>query len=69
MLIPRWLAVWGMIGSASTLIATVLLMLKIIPLIDPIYFLLNAPIAFGELLLAFVLIVHGFNSHPTYTEV
>jgi hypothetical protein len=58
-----------MIGSASTLIATVLLMLKFIPLIDPIYFFLNAPIAFGELLLAFVLIVRGFNSRPTYTEV
>lgn len=61
-LIPRWLAVWGMLGSASTLIATVLLMLKTIPLVDPIYFLLNAPIAFCELLLAFVLIVRGFDS-------
>jgi hypothetical protein len=60
-LIPRWLSAWGIIGSTFTLLATLLLMLNIINLVSPIYFLLNAPIAFGELVLAILLIVKGFN--------
>ena len=61
-LVSRWLSIWGIIGSAFTLIATVLLMLNLITLTNSIYFILNAPIVFCELVLAIVLIVRGFNS-------
>jgi len=61
-LVSRWLAIWGIVGSAFTLIATLFLMLNIIKLTDPIYFIFNAPIAFCELVLAIFLIVRGFNS-------
>ncbi|MFN7253420.1 MAG: DUF4386 domain-containing protein [Anaerobacillus sp.] len=60
-LIPRWLSAWCIIGSTFTLLATLLLMLNIINLVSPTYFILIAPIAFGELVLALLLIVKGFN--------
>ncbi|WP_247101525.1 DUF4386 domain-containing protein [Halalkalibacter sp. APA_J-10(15)] len=61
-LIPRWLSIWGMIGSFFTLLATLLLMLNIIQLVSPFYFILNAPVAFCEMILAIMLIVRGFHS-------
>ncbi|MFD1957005.1 DUF4386 domain-containing protein [Paenibacillus thailandensis] len=61
-LIPSWLSIWGMIGSVFTLVATLLLMLNIIELVSPVYFILNAPIAICELILAALLIFRGFNS-------
>lgn len=57
-LIPRWLSIWGFIGSGFTLLSTVLLMLTVI---DPIYFIMNTPTAFFELVLAIFLMVKGFN--------
>ncbi|MGP4082938.1 DUF4386 domain-containing protein [Pseudalkalibacillus sp. R45] len=60
-LIPRWLSIWGIIGSTFTLVATFILMLNIITLMNPVYFILNAPIAFCELFFAIFLIVRGFN--------
>ncbi|MBU9711544.1 DUF4386 domain-containing protein [Bacillus tamaricis] len=64
--IPRWLSIWGILGSTFTLLATLMLMLNIIELVSPVYFILNAPLAFGELILAIFLIVKGFN-RPTIT--
>ncbi|MFB5664044.1 DUF4386 domain-containing protein [Alteribacillus sp. HJP-4] len=60
-MIPSWLSIWGIIGSTFTLIATLILMLNIITLMNPVYFILNAPIAFCELFLAIFLIFRGFN--------
>ncbi|WP_371925896.1 DUF4386 domain-containing protein [Halobacillus sp. A5] len=60
-LIPSWLSIWGIIGSAFTLIATLILMLNIITIMNPVYFILNAPIAFCELFFAIFLIFRGFN--------
>ncbi|WP_078596239.1 DUF4386 domain-containing protein [Evansella clarkii] len=62
-IIPRWLSIWGMIGSTFTLFATLMIMLNLIELVSPVYFILNAPLAFGELILAILLIVKGFNPH------
>ncbi|TYA13506.1 DUF4386 domain-containing protein [Paenibacillus faecis] len=59
--IPGWLSIGGMIGSSLTLLATLLLMLNIIKLASPIYFILNAPIAICEMFLAVLLIFRGFN--------
>ncbi|MEC0329151.1 DUF4386 domain-containing protein [Paenibacillus macerans] len=60
-LIPRWFSIGGMIGSTLTLLATLLLMLNIIKLASPVYFILNAPIAICEMFLAVHLIFKGFN--------
>ena len=67
-LIPRWLSIWGIIGSAFTLTATVLLMLNIITIVNPIYFIMNAPIAFCELIVALLLIFRGFNNNDKGVE-
>ncbi|MCD4711826.1 MAG: DUF4386 domain-containing protein [Clostridiales bacterium] len=59
-LIPNWLSIWGVIGSGLTLVTTMLLMLNIITIVNPIYFILNSPIAFYELIVAILLIFKGF---------
>jgi len=61
-LLPRWLSIWGFVGSAFTLISTLLLMLTIIEMATPIYFIMNTPTALFELILAIFLMVRGFNS-------
>ncbi|MEN2766859.1 DUF4386 domain-containing protein [Ornithinibacillus xuwenensis] len=60
-LIPQWLSIWGMVGSFFTLVATILLMLNMLTITNPVYFILNAPTAIFELCFAIVLIVRGFN--------
>ncbi|WP_204438611.1 DUF4386 family protein [Amphibacillus cookii] len=59
-IIPRYLALWGIVGSVLTFVATIILMLNVISLMDPFYFLLNAPLALGELVFAIFLIFKGF---------
>lgn len=61
-LIPKWLSIWGLIGYTSTLFATLLLLLDIIIIVTPIYFILNTPTAIMELVLAVYLIIKGFNT-------
>ncbi|SHN33963.1 DUF4386 domain-containing protein [Gracilibacillus kekensis] len=58
--VPRWLSVWGIVGCNFTLLATLFLMWNIVTVSSHIYFILNAPLAFGELLLSFFLIFRGF---------
>lgn len=61
-LVPGWLSIWGIIGSVLTLVATMILMLNVITLTSPVYFILNAPTALFELVFAVFLIIRGFNS-------
>ena len=60
-LIPRWLAVWGLLGAALSL--TVILYSLFNPgfVVSWVHTLLNVPIAFQEIVLAIWLIVKGFN--------
>jgi len=60
-LVPRWMSIWGIVGSALTLLATLLLMLDFIKIVTPVYFILNTPTALFELSLALFLIFRGFN--------
>jgi hypothetical protein len=64
-LVPRWLSVWGLIGSTLSILASLLFMIRFIGL-DAIYMMLNIPIAFQQLVLAIWLIVKGFN--PTVQD-
>lgn len=60
-LAPKWLSIWGIVGSSLTIIATLMLMLDFIKIVTPTYFMMNTPTALFELSLAFFLIVKGFN--------
>ncbi|MFC4075301.1 DUF4386 domain-containing protein [Salinithrix halophila] len=64
-LVPRWLSVWGLIGSTLSILASLLFMIRFIGL-DETYMMLNIPIAFQQLVLAIWLIVKGFN--PTVQD-
>ncbi|WP_409174100.1 DUF4386 domain-containing protein [Brevibacillus fortis] len=59
-LVPRWLSVWGLIGSTFSILASLFFMIRFIGL-DAIYMMLNIPIAFQQLVLAIWLIMKGFN--------
>ncbi|MCU6710486.1 DUF4386 domain-containing protein [Paenibacillus sp. J5C_2022] len=58
-LIPRWLSLSGLIGSALSILASLLFMLGSIGL-DTAYMLLNVPIAIQQLVVALWLILKGF---------
>ena len=61
-LIPRWLSVWGLLGTTSTMLASLLVMFHSIDIITPVYFILNTPIALLEIILAIWLIANGFDN-------
>ena len=60
-LVPRWLSVWGLVGTTLTLLATLLVMFRLIGIITTSYIVLNSPMALQEMVLALWLIVKGFN--------
>lgn len=67
-LVPPWLSVWGIAGSTLTLIATVLLMLDVIEIVTPVYFIMNTPTALCELSLAVFLLVRGFDPAASHSS-
>jgi Domain of unknown function (DUF4386) len=61
-LIPRWLSFWGFIATAlGGILASLLVMFRLIDIITPIYIILTLPTALLEIILAVWLIVKGFN--------
>jgi len=60
-LIPQWLSAWGLIGATLAIVASLLVMFKIVEIITPFYISLNVPLALQELILAIWFIVKGFN--------
>lgn len=60
-LVPRWLSGWGFVGTTLTILASLLLLFRLIDVITPIYLVLNLPLALQEMVLAVWLIVKGFN--------
>ena len=60
-LVPRWLSGWGLIGTALAILATFLVMFRLIGIITPSYIILTVPIALQEMVLAVWLIVKGFS--------
>jgi hypothetical protein len=61
-LIPCWLSVWGLLGTTSTILASLLVLFHSIDIITPVYFILNTPIALLEIILAIWLISKGFDN-------
>ncbi len=60
-LVPRWLAVWGLVGIILTIISALLVMFHLLPPFGTIQVFLNLPILPQELVLAVWLIAKGFN--------
>jgi hypothetical protein len=60
-LVPRWLSVWGLVGTTLTIVATLLVLFRFIGIITTSYIVLNSPMALQEMVLAVWLIVKGFN--------
>lgn len=61
-LIPRWLSVWGLAGTALGLIAALLVLFRAIETLSGVQVVLNLPIGLQELVLAVWLIWKGFSS-------
>lgn len=67
-LIPQWLSIWGLVGTALTLVATILYMLDQIQIVTITYVGLNVPTALFEVTLALYLIARGFRqTSPSWT--
>ena len=60
-LVPRWLSGWGLIGTILTIIASYLVMFRLISVITQTYIILNMPLALQEIVLGLWLIIKGFN--------
>ncbi len=59
-LLPGWISWWGLLGSFLTFMATGLLIVEVIQIASPIYFILNTPTALVEIVLAIYLLWKGF---------
>ena len=62
-LIPRWLSLWGLLGTIFTILASLLVMFKMIDIITSTYIVLNLPLILLELILAIWFIAKGFDSN------
>ena len=64
-LIPRWLSVWGLLGTILTIIASYLVMFQLVEIITPTYIIMNSPMALQEIVLGLWLIIKGFDTSET----
>ena len=60
-LIPRWLSGWGIIGIILCMVASLLVMFRLLDPLSTIQVVFNLPILLQEMVLAIWLIVKGFN--------
>jgi uncharacterized metal-binding protein len=60
-LVPRWLSGWGLLGTTLTIVATLLVLFRLIGILTTGYMVLNLPMALQEMVLAVWLIVKGFS--------
>lgn len=63
-LIPRWLSVWGLAGTALGVVAALLVLFRAIETLSGVQVVLNVPIGLQELVLAVWLIWKGFSAGP-----
>lgn len=62
-LIPQWLSLWGLTGTIFTIVASLLVMFRIIDIITSTYIVLNLPLILLEIVLAIWFILKGFDSN------
>jgi hypothetical protein len=70
-LVPRWLASWGFLGLAFAMVASLLVMGRLIEVVTPVYLSLMAVLGLQQMALAAWLIVRGLDtdSHADETAV
>jgi hypothetical protein len=61
-LVPRWLSSWGIIGNTLAIVASFLILFRIIDVITHHFVVLSIPLVLQEIVLAIWLIAKGFNS-------
>ena len=67
-LVPRWLSVWGLVGITLTTIASVLVMLGVIPGFGTVQMIANLPIMPQEIVFAIWLIAKGVNTSAATSQ-
>jgi len=67
-LIPRWLSSWGFIGNIIAMLASFLILFRLIDVISPQFIVLTIPLVLQEIVLAIWLIVKGFDKKVLLTE-
>jgi|SRR6056297_934630 len=65
-IIPKWLSVWGIVGSILTLGITMLFIFDFVKIASVIYFAVNMPTALFEITLAIFLIIKGFKFEESH---
>ena len=60
-LVPRWLSIWGIIGNTLAILASFLILFRLIDIITYHFAVLTIPLVLQEIALAIWLIVKGFN--------
>lgn len=60
-LIPRWLSSWGLIGNILAMLASFLILFRLIDVITPHFAVLTIPLVLQEIGFAIWLIAKGFN--------
>lgn len=68
-LIPKWLAVWGILGVVLSMLASVLLLFNIVDVITVEYLVLNAPTGLFEFVLGIWFFFKGFNTKCSNKEI
>jgi hypothetical protein len=61
-LVPRWLAVWGFLGAALAMLASLLVLSDLLQVVTPAYLAMNAPLALQGLVFAVWLITRGLDT-------
>lgn len=68
-LVPRWLSGWGLVAITLTIVASMLVMFRLINPFSTIEVVLNIPIGLQEIVIAIWLIVKGFNPSVIDSQV
>ncbi|MEV4372100.1 DUF4386 domain-containing protein [Nonomuraea sp. NPDC049637] len=58
--IPRWLSGWGLLAIAAAVSASLLVLLRVIDVVTPLYLAMNAPLALQSFVFAVWLMTRGF---------
>lgn len=67
--IPRWLSLWGLLGTLLSLSASVFLLFEYMMVITSEYLIMNAPTALVELILGFWLFIKGLKGSNSLEKV
>ncbi len=60
-IVPRWLSVWGLVGAALAIVASLLIVFRIVGVVTTTYLALTIPMGVQELVLAIWLVARGFD--------